>query len=584
MRYIRKLDAVPGTSYDVFSNLGFFETVWEADAVGMTNNLKQVFTESVALTGLSLTGIGERVVITDAVTGELKYRLAAAIAPPVSLVNGGFAAGGESLVEDGVGPNLATKGLVAGTGISLTSDLNDVTISTTSNITVNTISSALVDIFMVDTVKFLGDTQFTGLSDFTDNTLVDMTSAGTLTLDLTGSNVVGLPSAGVVGPVVSTLNSIPTYNNITGDLIKNNSTCLIDGVGNVQCPTIDCVSGDILDLECTNIICNLDLNTEDLTTQTILCGGSLTLDASTSTYAGAIVNFAGATIQNFPLSFGDVSFVGVAPTLGQLAYYDDNSGQNINNSAILVNGSNDLTNINVLGASNIISTTCQSNSVTTNVISPIAPGVNILYAGNLHNFLDSIQVTNNITCATIEVTTSLTLDGTLISVDSDPTNDNDTFLTVGPLGELQQTIIEPVYGGLFTTNNGTLTTIISVNTFTLLGSIYTNLATSAGISFPTQAITISSTQSGVCTVGGSVSIESQSASFIQYELAIFKNGVELEGSRRLTSTTDSSEDKNIHTSTTTSYVLNDVFDYRIRNITGTTDILITNCTLIINKL
>ena len=43
------------------------------------------------------------------------------------------------------------------------------------------------------------------------------------------------------------------------------------------------------------------------------------------------------------------------------------------------------------------------------------------------------------------------------------------------------------------------------------------------------------------------------------------------------------EDKNIGMTAMTSYALNDVFDYRIRNISNIVDILITNCSLIINR-
>ena len=54
-----------------------------------------------------------------------------ATALPASLSNAGTVVGNETLVNDGTGPTLATKGLNAGTGITLSSTLTDVTISTT---------------------------------------------------------------------------------------------------------------------------------------------------------------------------------------------------------------------------------------------------------------------------------------------------------------------------------------------------------------------------------------------------------------------------------------------------------------------
>lgn len=65
--------------------------------------------------------------------------VSAAAATTTTLASAG---GSETLVQDGTGPALATKGLTAGTGISLTGGANDVTIANTDGASTVTLSNA----------------------------------------------------------------------------------------------------------------------------------------------------------------------------------------------------------------------------------------------------------------------------------------------------------------------------------------------------------------------------------------------------------------------------------------------------------
>ena len=70
--------------------------------------------------------------------------ISSAAGPGAILLDGGTAPGHQSLVENGIGPNLATKGLVGGTGISLSSTSTDVTVNNTSSLSSSGIGSSLV--------------------------------------------------------------------------------------------------------------------------------------------------------------------------------------------------------------------------------------------------------------------------------------------------------------------------------------------------------------------------------------------------------------------------------------------------------
>jgi hypothetical protein len=157
---------------------------------------------------------------------------------------------------------------------------------------------------------------------------------------------------------------------------------------------------------------------------------------------------------------------------------------------------------------------------------------------------------------------------------------NDVYLTQNG-STIQKKTILPIYGGIYFTNNLTTTPLPILNQFTLFGSLFTLLPDSSGITTPTQAITI--TNSGVLDLNASISLESQSSTFTQYEFCLFKNGNAVAGSCRKSSTTDSNEDKNVECSSMISVVTNDVIDIRVRNVTNSNAILITNCCLKVNR-
>lgn len=82
-------------------------------------------------TGISLSGSATAVTITNSDPGSA-----------VSLTSAGVAAGTQTLVNDGTGPSLAVKGVVAGTGIQLVTNATDVTITNTDPASAVTLTSA----------------------------------------------------------------------------------------------------------------------------------------------------------------------------------------------------------------------------------------------------------------------------------------------------------------------------------------------------------------------------------------------------------------------------------------------------------
>jgi hypothetical protein len=315
--------------------------------------------------------------------------------------------------------------------------------------------------------------------------------------------------------------------------------------------------------------------------------------------------------------------------------YDGSSGKLVQDSGITISDSNNMFGIGVITAQNATLTALTSNpgsdqvlvknsltnqiqirdattiggDLSSNINSSINRSICVFAdtSGKLvtETALASITVGGNMFAQTIETSgatfnsslqsvtvnnfqnSAMNLTGTTINatdliienVIGDVGGVNRSLLTLNNFNELEQTIIFGVYGGVYIESNAVITTIVTVNTWTSFDNLFTLLPEVSGISPIGQDITITSTQPGNCNLMGSVSIESQSSSFIQYEIGVFKNGVLLAGSLRRTSTTDGNEDKNLSSSTTVGYVVGDDFNLRIRNITDTTDILITNCSL-----
>jgi len=92
-----------------------------ATAVTITNSAPDQVVALTASTGISISGTYPNFTITNNDPGSA-----------VSLTDAGVVLGHENLVNDGTGPALAVKGLVAGTGISLSSTGTDITITGTN--------------------------------------------------------------------------------------------------------------------------------------------------------------------------------------------------------------------------------------------------------------------------------------------------------------------------------------------------------------------------------------------------------------------------------------------------------------------
>ena len=127
-------------------------------------------------TGISLTGAATAVTIINA--------------SPATSVTLGSAGGTETLVSDGTGPTLATKGLTAGTGISLTGAATLITIAATgTNISLSSAGG-------VETLVNNGTGPTLATKGLTAGTGISLTGAATLiTIAATGSNI-SLSSAG----------------------------------------------------------------------------------------------------------------------------------------------------------------------------------------------------------------------------------------------------------------------------------------------------------------------------------------------------------------------------------------------------
>lgn len=159
----------------------------------------------IAGAGISLTDGGSDIVVANtSVVGTL------------TLGNGGVAPGNVSLVAQGFPPDFKTKGLVAGTGITLTSTLTDITIDSTS---VGSLSSAggtysLVNNGPLFVMKGLSAGPNVTITDNTTFLTIDsvappsgvsqiVAGAGILISPPSGIGVVTIDSTGVGGPGVA---------------------------------------------------------------------------------------------------------------------------------------------------------------------------------------------------------------------------------------------------------------------------------------------------------------------------------------------------------------------------------------------
>jgi len=164
--------------------LAFLDSVTLASAGG-TETLVQDSTGPTLATkgltagaGITLTGAANEVTISNA--------------SPGSSVTLSSAGGAETLVQDGTGPTLATKGLTAGVGVSLTGAANDVTIANTSPATSVSLSSA----GGTETLVVDGTGPTLSNKGLTAGIGVSLTGAANdVTIEATGTNIT-LSSAG----------------------------------------------------------------------------------------------------------------------------------------------------------------------------------------------------------------------------------------------------------------------------------------------------------------------------------------------------------------------------------------------------
>lgn len=166
--------------------------------------------------GISLSSTGTDITITNTSTGA-----------SVALSDAGTGTH-ESLVNDGTGPTLATKGLKAGTGISLTATGTDITINNTDPGSAVTLSSAgtapsnsLVNDGVGPAVAVKGLIAGTGISFI--STVTDITINSTATTKY--SQAVNLPGAGQV-TITHNLNTLAVIVSVVEDGVLPNNALL----------------------------------------------------------------------------------------------------------------------------------------------------------------------------------------------------------------------------------------------------------------------------------------------------------------------------------------------------------------------
>jgi hypothetical protein len=423
------------------------------------SGLNNLISQNLTLINISSDDAIEKLMVLEPITNVVKTRTA------TTLFNSSL--GGESLVNSGTGPVLATKGIVPGTNISMSANATDVTISA--------------------------------------------------------------PDV-VVGPFASTDHNIVRYNGSSGKLVQDTGITVSDSNNMFGIGVLTAQNATLTGL------------TSNPSSDQVLVKNSLTNQIQ---------------IRDATTIGGDLSSDIISSTNRSICVFADTSGKLVTETA--------LASITVGG--NMFAQTIETSGATFN---------SSLQSVTVNNFQNSNTNFSN-----------STINGSGIIINNvvvDTTGTNRDFLTIDG-DNLKKTTIQSLFGGIYIEGNLTITTISVINTWTLLGTIYSQVPVSAGVNFLTaQSVTVTATQSGNCNVTASLSLESQSATFIQYEFGIFKNGVEIDGSIRRSSTTDTNEDKNVDCSTMTSYTTNDIFDVRVRNLTNTTNVLITNGTLAISKI
>lgn len=166
--------------------------------------------------GISLSSTGTDITITNTSTGA-----------SVALSDAGTGTH-ESLVNDGTGPTLATKGLKAGTGISLTATGTDITINNTDPGSAVTLSSAgtapsnsLVNDGVGPAVAVKGLIAGTGISFISTTTDITINSTATTKY----SQAVNLPGAGQV-TITHNLNTLAVIVSVVEDGVLPNNALL----------------------------------------------------------------------------------------------------------------------------------------------------------------------------------------------------------------------------------------------------------------------------------------------------------------------------------------------------------------------
>ena len=532
VRHIKKVDCVPGTTYNINdfdkvysirSDNDIFELESNLQSQG-TNNFQNSTTQFNNATLVDFTGAN--VVGLPPPGGDVSSSVGAVLDNQICRFDG-------------------TTGKLIQNGLA--------TLSDTGQLDTTSITTLTITIDPAGTLNAQNVNNFdTSLTNFTNATLnCTNTTVNSLANNPTADRVVTLDGSGILTERNITTNpwydqNLNSGSNVVFNLIQvesfvHPSSLPISVLGgfNVLLGGINVAAGDITGA--TNV------NTSNLFSQ-----GTNNFQNSTTQFNNATsVDFTGATVIGLPS--GDM--VGpLASTDNALCRFDGITGKLVQNSSATLGDTGDL---NLTGS--LTATDLNADNLT------IIGGTKNL-SGGITNF-------NNCTlqCATTTINNP-NLDDTIR-----------TFVTLDGADQITKTIIEPLRGAIHLELLYTRTFFV-VNQWEALASldwVNNSLVNINASSFNFFQLRVNglTTQSCVVSVAASISYRGSNASNNIYQASIFKDGVEIPCTTQYLSTTESTlvASTTLHCMTTAGNA--DVFDIRVRNTTDLDSINIERASL-----
>ena len=555
VRFVKKTDAVPGSVYD--------------PRTGDMNLIYQINPDGV--------DYGDKLTIKPASNLIIE-------SPPA------FGTGTRILTLDG-------SGVVSERDIS-TNPWYDQPLDIGSNVNFGTINSTNIT---STNITSQGNNDFQNSTTLFNNaTLVDFQNSTTLfnnatLVDFSGANVVGLPGGGDVSSSVATVvdNQLCRFDGTTGKLIQNVPTgvATLSDAGNLDVTTIttNTITLDPAGTLNARNVNNFDGSFTDFTNATLTCSNTIINSTANNPTGSKVLTLNASNV----LTQRDVS---TNPWYNQPL----DSGSNVLFDIVQVNQLiNPLTlKIVVVGGFDVLVGDIQLNS------GNITSGNNITISGQFNgNDIDvddvltlntTSQGTNKFQNSTTQFNNATLVDYngsnvnfqnmTISGLNTDDTNRK--YITLDSLDQFVQTTITPLRGAIF------LSTLFNVsiptnNTFFPINS--TSWQPNAAVNINSNLINsfqlgIFSNQPGFCSVSASVSFKGIGPPNNIYQIAIFRNGVQLDCATQYGSVTDATLILSTSMQCISEYTLNDLFDIRVNRISGSNNLDIEYATLSLHRI